>query len=57
MDWDRLKGFAFTSATQGVVYIDDTPIAVIKNATMWEATGGSAEQQSLALLFLGEWLP
>ena len=57
MDWDRLKGFIFTSATQGVVYIDNTAIAFIKNATVWEVTGGSEEEQALALLFLDEWLP
>jgi len=57
MDWNRLKGFIFSSDTQGVVYIDDATITFIKTATEWEVTGGSAEQQSLTLLFLGEWLP
>lgn len=57
MDWDRLKGFIFTSTTQGVVYIDDATVTFIKNANEWEVTGGSEEEQSLALLFLSEWIP
>ena len=57
MDWNRLKGFIFYSDTQGVVYIDDATITFIKTATVWEVTGGSEEEQTLALLFLYEWLP